>query len=189
MWLMRAAYVLALGVVVAGLVHIGSLLGVPRVATQGPYERLARLDADGRFALLPDTGDKVDLLPFRDPAFVTAACRYDLAKGPVVLRAELPATYGALTVHSKLGQPFYLLTDKAARDGRVEVKIFANEEQATAEEEVAPDDAPQLRIVSPTPTGFALVRLFTPGESAREGLRAIASGASCSSASGSKVNP
>lgn len=181
MWVMRVAYVLALGVVVAGLVHIGSLLGVPRVATAGAYERLAALGADGRFAPLPDEGAPADMLPFRDPAFVTAACRYDLSRGPVTMRAELPATYGALAIHSRFGQPFYLLTDKAAREGVVEVKIFATEEEAAAEAEAASaaETAPQLRIVSPTQTGFALVRLFAAGESARQSMRDTAARASC----------
>jgi uncharacterized membrane protein len=182
MWLMRAAYIAALGVVIAGLVHIGSLLGVPRVATAGPYERLAGLDAEGRFVALPDDGSRADLLPFRDPAFVTAVCRYDLSRGPVLMRAELPATYGALAIHNSFGQPFYLLTDKAAREGVVEVKIFASEEQAATDAEAAPDAASQLRIVSPTVAGFALVRLFAAGESARQGVRAVAAKASCAGA-------
>ncbi|WP_020180481.1 hypothetical protein [Methylopila sp. M107] len=180
MWVMRAAYVLALSVVIAGLVHIGSLLGVPRVATAGPYERLAGLGAEGRFAALPDEDASADMLPFRDPAFVTAACRYDLSGGPVVMRAELPTTYGALAIHTRFGQPFYLLTDKAAREGAVEVKIFSSEQEAAAEAEAAaPDAAPQLRIVSPTREGFALVRLFVNGESARQSMRDVAGKARC----------
>ena len=179
MLLMRLAYLLALSVTIAGLVHIGSLLGVPRMATAGPYERLAPIGADGRFVVLPDQGDGVDVLPFRDPAFVTAACRFDVSRGPVRVRAVLPTTYGALAVHNRTGQPFYALTDKAATRGTVEVTIFSPDDVAAAEVEDPVEGRPQLRIVSPTPTGFILVRLFATGPSARPGLRDLAAKAEC----------
>lgn len=182
MFLMRLAYIAAVGVTIAGLVHIGSLLGVPRMASAGPYERLAGLGAEGGFVVLPDQGDGVDALPYRDPAFVTAACRYDVSAGPVKVRAALPSTYGALAVHNRYGQPFYALTDRAATDGAVEVTILAADDVAAAELEDPVDGRPQLRIVSPTPSGFILVRLFAVGASARPALRDVAATAVCARA-------
>jgi uncharacterized membrane protein len=180
MVLMRAAYVLVVGLVLAGLVHIGSLLGVPRFATQGPFERLAGLGPEGAFVTLADEGEAANLLPFRDPSFVTAACRYDLSRGPVAVVAALPSTYGAISVHTRTGQPFYALTDRAATAGRVELTILAKDDVAAAEQEEPAEDArPKLKIVSPTETGFILVRLFSPGESARPALRDLASKATC----------
>lgn len=179
MWLIRAAYLVALSLTLAGLVHIGSLLGVPRVATLGPYDRLAKLDADGRFVVLPDEGDAADLLPFRDPAFVTAACRFDVSAGPVTLRAVLPSTYGAVAVHNRGGLPIYALNDRAAAEGAVELTILASDDIPAAELEEPSEERPALRIVSPTMTGFILVRLFAPAESARPALRALASKATC----------
>lgn len=188
MRLMRLAYLLAVSLTIAGLVHIGSLLGVPRVATAGPYERLAKLDADGRFVALPDDGDRADLLPFRDPAFVTAACRYDLAQGPVTLRAMLPSTYGAVAVHNQSGQPFYALNDRAAADGAVEINILASDDVAAVELEEPTEGRPALRIVSPTEKGFILVRLFAVGESARPALRELAASASCARSQPKRVS-
>lgn len=179
MRLMRFAYVIAVGLVLAGLVHIGTLLGVPRIATAGAYERLARLDADGRFAVLPDDGEKADLLPFRDPAFVTAACRFDVTSGPITVDTALPSTYAAVAIHNDTGQPFYALTDKAATNGRVLIRVFGPDDVTAAETEEAADDRPELRIVSPTEAGFILVRFFAAGESAREPLRELASKATC----------
>lgn len=177
---MRIAYVVVVGLVLAGLVHIGSLLGVPRFATQGPFERIAGLGPEGAFVVLADEGDAANMLPFRDPSFVTAACRYDLSKGPISVATALPSSYGAISVHTRTGQPFYALTDRAATDGRVELSILAQDDVAAAEQEEAAEDArPRLRIVSPTETGFILVRLFAPGESARPALRELAAKATC----------
>lgn len=188
MRLMRLAYLLALSLTVAGLVHIGSLLGVPKLATQGPYERLAALKADGRFVTLPDAGDGADLLPFRDPGFVTAACRFDLKDGPVTVRAPLPTTYGAVAVHTRYGLPFYALTDKAATGGAVEVTILAADDVPAAEVDDPEEGKPALRIVSPTETGFVLVRLFATGDSARPALRDVAGQATCGRSPGRRVS-
>lgn len=188
MWMMRIAYLVAISLTLAGLVHIGSLLGVPRVATAGPYERLANLDADGRFVVLPDEGERSELLPFRDPAFVTAACRYDVSKGPVTLRAMLPSTYGAVAVHNRAGLPFYALNDRAAANGAVELTILASGDVPAAELDDPNEERPALRIVSPTATGFILVRLFAVGESARPALRALAAKASCGRAAPKNVS-
>jgi uncharacterized membrane protein len=188
MSLMRLAYLAVLSLVIAGLVHIGSLLGVPWVATAGPYERLGGIAADGRFVVLADEGDGANLLPFRDPAFVTAACRFDLAKGPVTVTAALPSTYGAVSVHSRYGQPFYSLTDRAATDGGVEITIYSKDDVAAAEIEDPAEGRPQLRIVSPTPTGFVLVRLFAAGASARPTLRELAGKAFCGPAATRKLS-
>lgn len=182
MFLMRLAYVVALSLTIAGLVHIGSLLGVPRVAVSGPYERLAQLGPDSRFATLDDVGANANLLPFRDPAFVTAACRFDLSGGPVTVKAALPATYGVLAVHNRSGQPFYALTDRAAVDGQVEVTILSADDAAAVALEEPTEGRQALRIASPTQTGFILLRLFVAGESARPGLRDLAAKASCSKA-------
>lgn len=189
MFLMRIAYLTTLSLVLAGLVHIGSLLGVPRVATAGPFERLAGLGADMRFVALPDEGDGADRLPFRDPSFVTAVCRYDLAGGPVTVRARLPSTYGAVSFHNRTGQPFYALTDRAATNGMVEVTMLTADDLAAADVEDPAEGRPQLRIVSPTQEGFVLVRLFAVGESARASLRETAEGAACERASVAKVSP
>ncbi|PZQ16997.1 MAG: hypothetical protein DI565_06315 [Ancylobacter novellus] len=179
MSLTRVAYVLAVGLVLAGLVHIGSLLGVPRFATQGPFERLAELGPEWRFIALADEGDAANLLPFRDPAFVTAACRYDLTDGPIAVEAVLPSTYGAISVHNRTGQPFYALTDRAAADGRVRLTILAQDDVAAAEQEDLAEERPKIRIASPTMTGFVLVRLFVAGESARPAMRDLAAAATC----------
>ncbi len=185
MWLTRLAYALALGLTLGGLTHIASLLGVPFVAPHGPYERLAGAGADGRFVVLSES----ERLPFQDPAFVVAACRYDLSDGGVTIRASLPSSYGAISVHDRRGQPFYALTDRAATEGSVEVTVLDRRDAAAAAVEEPAEGRPALRIVSPTKTGFVLLRLFAPAPSARPALRARAEQASCGRAAGLVVSP
>lgn len=187
--MMRLVYVLALALALGGLTHVATLLAVPQLAKESAYDRLAPLSADGRFAVLPDDGAEAGVLPFRDPAFVTAACRFDLSAGSVTIRAALPATYGSVSVHDRYGQPFYALTDKAAASGAVEVTILSAEDVAAAEVEDAPEGRPALRIVSPTTMGFVLVRLFATAETARPSLRDEAAKASCARTATRTLSP
>lgn len=177
--MIRVAHAMLIGLTLAIVTHVVSLLGVPYVAPHGPYDRLADLGAEGRFVTLSDEGAAADVLPFRDPAFVTAACRYDVSSGPVTVRAELPSSYGAVAFHNRQGQPFYGLTDRAATNGVVEVTILASDDVPAAEEEEETDDRPSIRIVSPTAQGFVLLRLFAPAPTARRGLAELARKASC----------
>lgn len=177
--MMRLAYAIAVGLALAGITHVASLLGVPYFAPLGAYDRLAGLDAEGRFVVLPEDGAGGDMLPFRDPAFATAVCRYDLAGGPVTVRANLPSSYGAVAVYNRTGQPFYALTDRAATNGMIEVTILGASDVAAAEQEEPDEPRPSVRIVSPTPTGFVLVRLFVGAPSARKGLADLATKATC----------
>ena len=181
--MIRLAYALAVALALAGLVHVASLLAVPSFAERGPYERLASLNADGRFVALPDEGVGADALPFRDPAFVEAACRYDVSERPATVTAALPPSYGAVAFHTREGLPFYALTDRAATDGRVEVTVLNAAQAEKAEEEEPEEDAaaprPRIRIVSPTDKGFVLLRLFAPAPSARPGLVETALSALC----------
>ncbi|GLK79669.1 DUF1254 domain-containing protein [Methylopila turkensis] len=177
--MIRLIYAVAIGLALAGLIHVASLLRVPQLAPNGAYDRLASLEADGRFVVLPDEGEAADRLPFRDPAFVTAACRYDLSQGPVTVRANLPSSYGAVVFHNRGGQPFYALSDRAATNGAVEVTVLDADAAEEAEADETVEERPNIRIASPTETGFVLVRLFAPAPSARAGLAAIAAGASC----------
>lgn len=189
MWLMRLLYAVAIGVTLGGLIHVASLLGVPFVAQDGAYDRLSGLDADGRFAVLPEDGPGADRLPFQDPNFVVAACRYDVSGGPVTIRAVLPSTYGAMSVHNRYGQPFYALTDRAASGGAVEVTILDSQDAAAAAVEEPAEGRPALRIVSPTSKGFVLLRLFASAPSARAALRDTAAKASCDRAASRTLNP
>lgn len=177
--MIQLLYAIAIGLTLGGVTHVASLLGVPHLAQGGPYDRLGALGAEGRFVVLPEEGPQAATLPFRDPSFVVAVCRYDLAGGPVSVRATLPSSYGAVAVHNRFGLPFYALTDRAATEGAIEIAILSAADAAKAEQEEPAEAAPAIRIVSPTTVGFVLVRLFARAPSARSGLADVARQATC----------
>ena len=155
-------------VIVAGIVHIVSILAMPRLAPRDAFARVERLAAAHRMVLLPAAGTDPTAPPFEDPALVQGVCRYDLAQGPLRLRADLPPD--ALTLfsfHARFGQLYYSMTDRSATRGRLDVLLLTAAQLDAVEANDSEDELPQeLRIVAPTPRGFVLVRALAerPGD-------------------------
>ena len=73
------------GVLLGALVHLTAILILPRTATQDAYVRLTPITPVNAVAPLPQPTPQAELLPFTDPAFAAAVCRYDLDGGPIRL--------------------------------------------------------------------------------------------------------
>ena len=159
----------AIGVViVAGIVHILSILAMPRLAPRDAFARVERLAAAHRMVLLPAAGADPTAPPFEDPALVQGVCRYDLAQGPLRLRADLPPD--ALTLfsfHARFGQLYYSMTDRSATRGKLDVLLLTAEQLDAVEANDSEDELPEeLRIVAPTLEGYVLARALAerPGD-------------------------
>ena len=92
-WLMWIAG----GLVMGGIVHLAAIMVLPRTATKDAYARLAALGPVNGFAVLPAPTPQASSVPFMDPAFATAVCRYDLGKGPVKL--TVPVSQALSLIH------------------------------------------------------------------------------------------
>ncbi|MDB5644248.1 MAG: hypothetical protein JWN07_3565 [Hyphomicrobiales bacterium] len=145
---------------VAGIVHLATILVLPRLAPHSAYARLSAGAAPNRLALLPAIEPGREILPNEDPATALAACAYDLARGPVRLRGQLASDAPVmLSFHGRFGQTFYAMTDRSALRGRIEVVIATRDQLDDIEANDAEDELPQeLRLEAPTRQGFILLR-------------------------------
>jgi uncharacterized membrane protein len=173
-------FILAAILVVAGIVHIASVLLLPRLAPDDAFAHMARLTAadEGiiplKQAIAPD-----DQTPFRDPAVASAICRYDLAKGP--MRVTVPVEDGvfiALSIFDRYGTPFYGLTDRAANEGKLDLlRLTAAELEHVENAATGDEPVRDVRVVSPNAQGFvkfdALARVggYAPAEQALASIR------------------
>ena len=143
----------------AGMVHITSIFAMPHLAPQDAFARMASAAPLHKTTLLasttPDNGAAFD-----DPAFEQAVCRYDLSRGAVRLRAQLPPDQLLLmSFHGRQGQVFYSMTDRSATRGLIDVLVLTRPQLDVVEANDAEDELPQdLRIVAPTLEGFILFR-------------------------------
>ena len=72
-----------------GIVHLSTVLAMPQAATQDAYSRLAPLTPANAVVPLAAPSAQDATMPFMDPAFAVAVCRYDLSAGPLKLSAPL----------------------------------------------------------------------------------------------------
>lgn len=150
---------------VAGIVHISSILMMPRLAEKDGYALLGGLTSS--VTILPDWATRQSM-PYQDPAAVLATCRYDLDGGPTRVRYSAGDNLVTLSFHDRTGRIFYSTTDRAALRGRVDIVLLDAQQLDTLEANDPEDQAPQeLRLVPPTRSGFILVRSLADRPSAK----------------------
>src|SRR5687767_9714415 len=95
------------GLLLGGVVHLATVLLLPRVATQDAYSRLLAMAPVNAVAPIPDPTPERAVLPFMDPAVAAAVCRYDLANGPLKLTAPVSPAYTSVSFYTRFGVPYY----------------------------------------------------------------------------------
>ena len=65
--------------------HLATIIILPRTATQDAYSRLAPIAPVNTVVAVPAPTPEAAPMPFMDPAFASAVCRYDLSQGPLKL--------------------------------------------------------------------------------------------------------
>ena len=88
------------GALLGGVVHLATIIILPRTATQDAYTRLSPIAPVNTVAALPVPKPEKAAMPFMDPAFASAVCRYDLSKGPEADRARQPRLYVDLFLYT-----------------------------------------------------------------------------------------
>lgn len=169
------------GLVLAGIVHIVTILLIPPLSQSDAAHAYAALGAGGQ-AELVRAGDPRGLpLPREDdPATVTAICSYDLAAGPMRVVARAGTLPLALTLHRQGGGTLYAITDRAAIRGVVEFLVMTQEQR---DERAARDEegevSRELRVVSDSERGLIVVRVLARLPSDRADAEGLASGVAC----------
>ena len=161
--LSEAGYYLAAILILAALTHFVVILAIPLVAERDAYARVAELGPSPTTYSLPPATPSERRFAFADPAVASAVCRFDLSRGPFRVRAPLGrAGFASLSFHSRRGAVFYALTDRAAAHGKMEAVIATPDQlRALIAQDDEDDPSEDLRIVSPTPEGFVVARVFS----------------------------
>ncbi len=176
---------------IAGVVHIVSVLLTPFVAPRDAYARLldaAKADRPATAAavrngvmLLDQTAPGARLLPFEDPAMAEGVCLFDLGKGPLHLRVDADGEdYLGLSFHRASGAIFHAMTDHASNKGKIDI-VVANARQIEEMEADDSDEAPpqETRLAAPSPLGFVLIRALAKRPSDYQRARASVEAVSC----------
>ncbi len=167
------------GFLLGGLVHITAILALPRAASQDAYTRLSGIVPVNGFALLPAPTPEQSILPFMDPAFAVAACRYDLAQGPVKLTVPVNQAYTSVTFYTRYDVAYYAINDRAAGRRSIELDLMTPKQREALPDDEDVTSADRLIVESPSLTGLIVARAFSPEPSQMSAAVAALQAARC----------
>jgi uncharacterized membrane protein len=167
------------GLVLGGIVHLSTVLLLPRTATQDAYSRLSPITPVNAFAALPEISSNGAVMPLMDPAFAVAVCRYDLGAGPVKFTAPVSQAYTSVSFYTRAGVAYYAINDRAAGRRVIELDLMTAQQKSEMPEEEDVTSADRLIVESPTVTGLIVLRVLAPEPGLMPMARASLAGASC----------
>jgi len=167
------------GTLLGGIVHLGTVLILPNLATQDAYSRLAPIAPVNAVAPLPPPTAGAAAIPFLDPAFAMAVCRYDLTDGPIKLTVPVSPAYTSVSFYTRSEVAYYAINDRAAGRRIIELDLMTNEQRGDlpGDEEVTAAD--RLIVESPTVTGLILIKALAPEPGLLSAARGALAAARC----------
>jgi uncharacterized membrane protein len=172
LWLLGA-------LLLAGIVHLSTVLAMPTAANQDAFSRLARLTPVNTVVPLPAAAGQDATMPFMDPAFAVAVCRYDLSGGAIKLHAPLSQAYTSVTFYTRNSVAYYAINDRAAGRRAIDLDLMTAEQHEQEPEEEDVTAADRLIIESPTLSGLIVIRALAPEPSLMAMARRALAGAQC----------
>jgi len=150
------------GMLLGGVVHLATVIILPRTATQDAYARLTPIAPVNTVVALPLPSPEKAIMPFMDPAFASAVCRYDLSEGPLKLTVPVSPAYTSVSFYTRHDVAYHAINDRAAGRRVIELDLMtpAQHEQIPEDEEITAAD--RLIVESPTPTGVIAIRAMAP---------------------------
>src|ERR1700741_2813630 len=160
--MIRLAFPSAAGVLLGLVVHLVSVLALPKIASQDAYSRLTPLTKLNAVTQLPLADPANTLMPYLDPAFAEAICRYDLLTGPIKLKVPVSQAYTSVSFYTRNELAYYAINDRSAGKKVIELDLMteAQHNDLPEDEEIASAD--RLIIDSPSSTGLIVIKALAP---------------------------
>ena len=156
--MIRLAFTIIAGVLLGLIVHLVAVLALPRIATQDAYSRLTPMTKLNAVTQLPVADPSNAPMPFMDPAFAIAICRYDLSGGPIKLTVPVSQAYTSVSFYTRSEVAYYAINDRSAGRKVVELDLMTEAQHADLPEEEDVTSADRLIIDSPTETGLIVMK-------------------------------
>jgi uncharacterized membrane protein len=177
--MIRLLFTIIAGVLLGGVVHLVSVLALPRIATNDAYSRLTPMTKLNAVTPLPLASPDNATMPFMDPAFAQAICRYDLSDGPIKLAVPVSQAYTSLSFYTRNDVAYYAINDRSAGRKVIELDLMTEAQHAALPEDEDVTAADRLIIDSPTATGLILMKALAPEPGLMPQAQASLAAASC----------
>lgn len=172
------------GLVLAGLVHLSTVLTIPWLSGTDAFARTRATLAADQAVLVRALGAQGEALPptwlpDADPDVAVGVCAYNLNDGPVRVAARSGTLFQSISLHSSAGA-YYAITDQAALRGAIDLVIMTRRQfdeilARSDEDEVSRD----VRVVAPAREGYVVVRVLAALPSQRAAADEAAHAVAC----------
>ena len=177
--MIRVLFTIIAGVLLGGVVHLVSVLALPRIATQDAYSRLAPMTKLNAVTQLPLADPNNAPMPLMDPAFATAICRYDLSGGPIKLAVPVSQAYTSVSFYTRNDVAYYAINDRSAGRKVIELDLMTEAQHADLPEDEDVTAADRLIIDSPTATGLIVLKALAAEPGLMPQAQATLAASSC----------
>ena len=177
--MIRLLFTIVAGVVLGLVVHLVSVLALPRIATQDAYSRLTPMTKLNAVTQLPLADPQTSPMPFMDPAFALAICRYDLSGGPIKLAVPVSQAYTSVSFYTRNEIAYYAINDRSAGKKVIELDLMTQAQHDALPEDEEITAADRLIIDSPTATGLIVMKALAAEPGLMPQAQATLAAASC----------
>ena len=160
--MIRILFTIIGGILLGAIVHLVSVLALPRIATQDAYSRLTPMTKLNAVTALPSADPNNAPMPFMDPAFAIAVCRYDLSTGPIKLAVPVSQAYTSVSFYTRSEVAYYAINDRSAGRKVIELDLMTEAQHAELPQDEDVTAADRLIIDSPTATGLIVLKALAP---------------------------
>jgi uncharacterized membrane protein len=167
------------GLLLAGVIHIATVLIVPFFARNDAWSAVARFGREGQFHVLPVLDAGNEPLPALDPRMLYAVCRFTLAGGPVRIEASLPDDFWSVAVFDRRGRNVYSLNDRSAEGSELDLAVITPVQMALLRQDPPASLESAVVVELPIAEGFVVIRVFVADDTQLPGATAALGTADC----------
>lgn len=150
------------GILLGGLVHLTAVIALPRTATQDAYSRLSLIAPTNKVTPLPEPSPQKSLMPYMDPAFAEAVCRYDLNQGPLRISVPVSLAYTSVSFYTDHDIAYYAINDRAAGRRTINLELMTSAQHNDLPQDENVTAADRLIVEAPSATGLIVFRALAP---------------------------
>ena len=164
----------------AGIVHICTVLAMPQFYRNDAVSRLQRTLPLNAFVILPPARPGAQVLPYQLPDARYAICRFDLADGPLAVRATLSEPGWTLSGYTPGGEGFYSMPATETRRISVSLLVMpAGERFLGPASDARSLNADTSQVTAPGRTGLIVIQAPLKGRTYAAEIEQALSQATC----------
>lgn len=168
--------IILLGLVGAVIIHLAVLFLVPFYSDQNAW---SRLETAGEPYLFHRLDTKMGLGSDKDPLMRAAACRFDLADGPVRIQTSVIAPFWSLSVYAPNGDNLYSLNDSVFLQRKLDLVIADPIGMASLRANEKQGENRPILLEKNIGEGAVILRAFMPDQSWSAAIHQFFDNAAC----------